>query len=175
MPLFWKTASSSSRRWYGSQLLEIIHRFTHLYRTYYADDEHSHLVEFSRGAIDCLVTCHKISQGIDIRLLKTVVLFSAARAKLETIQRIGRCLRIDPSNPGKRARVINFVRPDRDDEGFPNADQERCDWLGAVALPEGGCEWRLIRSLRTLFGPLSPMQGSRPPWRNGCWPTDSRT
>jgi superfamily II DNA or RNA helicase len=114
---------------YGSQLLEIIHRFTHLYRTYYADDEHSHLVEFSRGAIDCLVTCHKISQGIDIRLLKTVVLFSAARAKLETIQRIGRCLRIDPSNPGKRARVIDFVRPDRDDEGFPNADQERCDWL----------------------------------------------
>lgn len=119
---------------YGAQLLEIIHRYTHRYRTYYADDERGHLIEFSRGTIDCLVTCHKISQGIDIRLLKTVVLFSAARAKLETIQRIGRCLRIDPSNPNKRALVVDFVRPDDDDDEFPNADQERRQWLHDLAL-----------------------------------------
>jgi superfamily II DNA or RNA helicase len=119
---------------YGNRLLEIIHRYTHLYRTYYADDERSHLVEFSKGAIDCLVTCHKISQGIDIRLLKSVVLFSAARSKLETIQRIGRCLRVDPSNPDKRARVIDFVRPDDEDDEFLNADQERRDWLHELSL-----------------------------------------
>jgi superfamily II DNA or RNA helicase len=118
---------------YGNRILEIIHRFTHLYRTYYADDEQSHLVEFSRGGIDCLITCHKISQGIDIRLLMAVVLFSAARSKLETIQRIGRCLRVDPSNPGKRARVVDFVRPDDDDE-FLNADQERREWLHQLSL-----------------------------------------
>lgn len=119
---------------YGNRLLEIVHRYTHLYRTYYADDERDHLVEFSKGAIDCLVTCHRISQGIDIRHLRTVVLFSAARSKLETIQRIGRCLRVDPSNPSKRARVIDFVRPDNEDDEVPNADQERRDWLNELSL-----------------------------------------
>lgn len=116
---------------YGALLLDIIHGYTHLYRTYYAEDEREHLIQFSRGTIDCLVTCHKISQGIDIRPLRTVVLFSAARSKLETIQRIGRCLRADPTNPGKRARVIDFVRPegDHDSERYPNADQERKEWL----------------------------------------------
>lgn len=118
-------------REYGSRLLEIIHTYTHLYRTYYADDQRDHLIEFSRGAIACLITCHKISQGIDIRLLRTVVLFSAARSKLETIQRIGRCLRVDPTNPDKRARVIDFVRPDddEDDDLYLNADQDRKEWL----------------------------------------------
>ena len=94
----------------------------------------SEIIEFSRGAIDCLVTCHKISQGIDIRLLKSVVLFSAARSKLETIQRIGRCLRVDPSNPDKRARVIDFVRPEKEEDEFPNADQERREWLLDLSL-----------------------------------------
>jgi superfamily II DNA or RNA helicase len=121
---------------YGSRLLNIIHSFTHRYRTYYADDDREHLLEFARGAIDCLITCHKISQGIDIRVLKTVILFSAARAKLETIQRIGRCLRVDPTNPNKRARVIDFVRPADDDDGADpslNADQERRAWLEELA------------------------------------------
>jgi superfamily II DNA or RNA helicase len=115
-------------REYGERILEIVHPHTHLYRTYYADDEQNHLVLFSQGEIDCLVTCHKISQGIDIRLLRSVVLFSAARSKLETIQRIGRCLRVDPENPDKRARVVDFVRKNEDDD-FPNADEERRDWL----------------------------------------------
>ena len=119
-------------REYGQRILEIVHAYTHLYRTYYADDEQAHLVLFSQGEIDCLVTCHKISQGIDIRLLRSVVLFSAARSKLETIQRIGRCLRIDPENPDKRARVVDFVRQSEDDE-FPNADEDRRDWLSQLS------------------------------------------
>lgn len=114
---------------YGEQLLPILHAYTHLYRTYYAEDDRNNLVEFSKGGIDCLVTCHRLSQGIDIRHLRSVVLFSAARAKLETIQRIGRCLRVDPDHPEKRALVIDFVRESTDDEAFPNADSERCAWL----------------------------------------------
>lgn len=89
---------------YGEQILEMIDRYTHRYRTYYAEDDRAHLVAFANEEIDCLVTCHRISQGIDIRSLNTVVLFASARARLETIQRIGRCLRADPANPGKRAR-----------------------------------------------------------------------
>ena len=70
---------------YGSRILPMIHRFTHKYRTYYGDDERSNLVDFARGKIDCLITCHRISQGIDIHNLKNVILFSSARSKLETI------------------------------------------------------------------------------------------
>lgn len=121
---------------YGSRILPMIHKYTHKYRTYYGDDERSHLVEFAQGKIDCLITCHRISQGIDINNLKNVILFSAARAKLETIQRIGRCLRFDPSNPDKRARIIDFVRPHDEEKGIPNADQERCEWLTAISKTE---------------------------------------
>lgn len=118
---------------YGNALLEDIHAYTTRYRTYYADDERDHLVQFARGEIDCLITCHRISQGIDIQALETVILFASARARLETIQRIGRCLRSDPSNPDKRAHVIDFVRPASPGDKVPNADQERFAWLTGLS------------------------------------------
>ncbi|MBY0285233.1 MAG: DEAD/DEAH box helicase family protein [Sphingomonas sp.] len=114
---------------YGQPILEMIDGYTHRYRTYYAEDDRAHLVAFAGGDIDCLITCHRISQGIDIQSLNSVVLFSSARARLETIQRIGRCLRADPSNPHKRARVLDFVRPAQPGDKEPNADQDRCRWL----------------------------------------------
>ncbi len=118
---------------YGALILTIVDRYTHRYRTYYAEDDRAHLVSFAAGEIDCLITCHRISQGIDIRSLSTVVLFASARAKLETIQRIGRVLRTDPSAPDKRALVIDFVRPPAPGDTIPNADQERCAWLTELA------------------------------------------
>ena len=118
---------------YGNSLLEEIHSYTTRYRTYYAEDDRDHLIQFARGEIDCLVTCHRISQGIDIHALNTVVLFSSSRSKLETIQRIGRCLRADPRNPRKRARVLDFVRPQNPADKLPNADTERSTWLAALA------------------------------------------
>ena len=117
---------------YGNSLLGMIHEHTSLYRTYYAEDERDHLIQFARGEIDCLITCHRVSQGIDIQSLQSVVLFASARSKLETIQRIGRCLRANPDNPAKRAVVVDFVRPatpGSKGESFPNADVERCEWL----------------------------------------------
>jgi superfamily II DNA or RNA helicase len=118
---------------YGAKVLPIIDKYTHRYRTYYAEDDRAHLVSFANGEIDCLITCHRISQGIDIRSLSTVVLFASARSKLETIQRIGRCLRIDPDRPDKRALVIDFVRPASPGDELPNADQERSSWLSALS------------------------------------------
>lgn len=118
---------------YGELILAIVDRYTHRYRTYYAEDDRAHLVSFANGEIDCLITCHRISQGIDIRSLSTVVLFASARAKLETIQRIGRVLRTDPNHPDKRALVIDFVRPAAPGDTIPNADQERCAWLTELA------------------------------------------
>jgi hypothetical protein len=66
---------------YGAQVLTIIDRYTHRYRTYYAEDDRGHLVSFAQGEIDTLITCHRVSQGIDIRSLSTVVLFASARAR----------------------------------------------------------------------------------------------
>lgn len=114
-------------REFGEQLLEAIHRKTHRFHTYYAEDDRDNLRRFARGEVKCLITCHRISEGIDIRHLQNVVLVSSARARLETIQRIGRCLRTDPQNPEKRARVIDFVC------GGHEADSSRRDWLRGLA------------------------------------------
>ena len=117
---------------YGKGLLEGLHEHTTRYRTYYAEDDRHHLEQFARGDIDCLVTCHRISQGIDLRSLRTVVLFASARSKLETIQRIGRCLRVDPEAPRKRALVLDFVREAAGEE-TPSADEVRRDWLMSLS------------------------------------------
>lgn len=114
---------------YGRPILDIIQAHTHEYSTYYADDEKTLLVEFAKGNINCLVTCHKISQGIDINNLENIVLFSSARARLETIQRIGRTLRADPRNPSKKANVIDFVRIDEETGEIADTDKDRCEWL----------------------------------------------
>jgi superfamily II DNA or RNA helicase len=117
-------------RWYGDLILPVLDRYTHLYRTYYAEDDRENLLRFARGEIECLVTCHRISQGIDIQALRAVVLLSSARARLETIQRIGRCLRMDPTHPEKRACVVDFVRrSDPMDESPENGDELRANWL----------------------------------------------
>jgi len=118
---------------FGEEVLKLIHPKTHLYRTYYADDERSHLVDFANNKIDCLITCHRISQGIDIQSLNNIILFSAAKAQLETIQRIGRCLRSDPSKPDKVATVIDFVREQDENAQTMNSDQERKNWLTGLS------------------------------------------
>lgn len=120
---------------FGQPLLRSIHPLTHNYRTYYGDDDRGNLVKFSQGEIDCLITCHRISQGIDVRGLKHVILVSSDRSKLETIQRIGRCLRTDPSDPDKRAKVVDFVgvKSRVGEIEFVDADRSRMEWLQGLA------------------------------------------
>jgi superfamily II DNA or RNA helicase len=115
---------------YGEEVLEIIHQYRPDFHTYYADDEVETLKRFAAGELECLVTCHKVSEGIDIKSLENVILFASAKAKLETIQRIGRCLRADPNNKGKIANVIDFIRKDG---GPKSTDEERSDWLTALS------------------------------------------
>jgi superfamily II DNA or RNA helicase len=120
-------------REYGERVLPMLHRENVRYRTYYADDDRENLLLFGRGEIDCVITCHKISQGIDIRSLRGVVLFASARARLETIQRVGRCLRSDPANPEKRAIVVDFVLQSEGDAKEPSADDLRREWLSDLS------------------------------------------
>jgi superfamily II DNA or RNA helicase len=123
-------------REYGDLVLRIVHRYRHDFHTYYTGEESETLRRFANGDIECLLTCHRLSEGIDIRSIRSVILFSSARSRLETIQRIGRCLRIDPDQPTKRANVVDFVRID-DARGPGNeSDQSRQDWLEELSRIE---------------------------------------
>lgn len=51
---------------YGAKLQEILVRHSDKYHTYYADDEKTNLENFAAGKIECLLTCKKLSEGIDI-------------------------------------------------------------------------------------------------------------
>lgn len=120
---------------YGEAVLRIVHRLRHDFHTYFSGEESEVLRRFARGDLECLLTCHRLSEGIDIQDLRTVILFSSARARLETIQRMGRCLRVNPQEPRKVANVVDFIRI-ADTAGIPdddNADQARRDWLNELA------------------------------------------
>lgn len=122
-----------AEREYGEHVLDIVHQHRYDFHTYYAEDDRQNLVEFARGNIGCLITCHRVSEGIDIKSIRSIVLFSSDRARLETIQRIGRCLRIDPLDPDKRAVVLDFVRAQEDADSELNSDQMRRQWLTSLS------------------------------------------
>ena len=122
---------------YGMLIQDILMNLHIDFHTYYADDERANLKRFADGGLECLITCHRISEGIDIQSVNNIVLFASSRARLETVQRLGRCLRIDPQNPEKRATVLDFIRVEEEEEGedMPelSADTERRDWFRDLA------------------------------------------
>lgn len=122
---------------YGDEVLEIIHKYRSDFHTYFSGEDSETLKRFARGELECLITCHRVSEGIDIRSLNSVILFSSARARLETIQRMGRCLRTDPDNPGKTANIVDFIRRS-DQDGEKNADEERAEWLTDLSKVRAG-------------------------------------
>ena len=113
---------------YGAKLQEILVRYSDKYHTYYADDEKINLENFAAGKIDRLLTCKKVSEGIDISSVTNIILFSSDRSRLVTTQRIGRALRLDKNNPEKKATVVDFVIEDSE-ENDNNADADRAEWL----------------------------------------------
>jgi len=118
-------------KYYADYVKDIIQRHTYKYREFFQEDNSSVLDDFSRNRISTLIACHKISEGIDIKSIKTIILFSAARAKLETIQRIGRSLRTDETDPQKMATVIDFICDDSAQE--ESSDYERESWLSDLS------------------------------------------
>ena len=117
---------------YGLLLQNVLSKYTDRYHTYYADDEKKNLENFADGKISCLLTCKKVSEGIDISSVTNIILFASDRSRLVTTQRIGRALRLDKNNPNKVANVIDFILSDIT-EGDNNADVEREEWLSELA------------------------------------------
>jgi superfamily II DNA or RNA helicase len=115
---------------YGEKLQRIIIQYDPEYHTYYSGDNKDNLFKFSQGKINCLITCKKLSEGIDIKSVNNIVLFASDKSRLQTIQRIGRSLRINPNNPDKVARVVDFI------EINTEADQERREWLSNLSSTE---------------------------------------
>ena len=119
---------------YGRDVLDIVHNHRADFHTYFTGEQSETLRRFAAGDLECLITCHRLSEGIDIQSLNSVILFSSARARLETIQRIGRCLRTNPNNTSKTANVVDFIRiPHNDDADILSADAERRAWLSSLA------------------------------------------
>ena len=120
---------------YGKKVQNILTKFIYKYHTYYAEDQKKELQKFARGEIDCLLTCKKISEGVDIKAVKNIFLFSSDRGKLVTTQRIGRSLRVNPDDPDKRANVVDFIclalKGEIQEE--IEADRDRREWLSDLA------------------------------------------
>ena len=117
-------------REYGLALQRMLVSHIYNFHTYYGNDDRVNLMKFAKGQIQCLITCRKISEGIDIRSVENIVLFSSDRSRLVTTQRIGRSLRKDPSGGKKEAAIVDFIclsgTGNREDV---TADQEREAWL----------------------------------------------
>ncbi len=117
---------------YGIELQKVLSKYIDRYHTYYADDEKNNLENFATGKIDCILTCKKVSEGIDISSVTNIFLFASDRSRLVTIQRIGRALRLDKNAPNKVANVIDFILDDAG-ESDDNADMERREWIMELA------------------------------------------
>lgn len=123
---------------YGSLLQPLLMLERIEYHTYYGDDDRENLGRFARGELDCLIACKRISEGIDIQSVNNIVLFATAKAPIETVQRVGRCLRIDPKNSSKRATVVDFIKTSDDNEPLPpdaplSTDEKRRAWFQELA------------------------------------------
>jgi superfamily II DNA or RNA helicase len=109
-----------------------------VFGTYYEGADSERLEDFVQGRVQCLVSCHRLSEGIDIPAVRNIVLFASARARLETIQRLGRCLRVDPNDPAKRAHVLDFVDLGDVDTSAGGADRDRHDWFTRLSEVKQG-------------------------------------
>ena len=121
-------------REYGLEVQKILMHHTFRFHTYYGEDDRENLKRFADGTLDCLVTCKKISEGIDMRSVQHIVLFSSDRGLLTTTQRIGRCLRKNPEDLHKRSGILDFVCDSgKMAEEDTTADAERKKWLEQLA------------------------------------------
>jgi len=112
---------------FGSKIAEILHTHDIKYHTFFDGDEEVNLKRFSVGSLDALITCHMISEGVDIRSVSSILLFASDRQRLETIQRIGRALRKNPQDSAKKALILDFVYLRESSQN--SADAERMNWL----------------------------------------------
>ncbi|AFS47930.1 helicase/type III restriction enzyme, res subunit [alpha proteobacterium HIMB5] len=92
-------------------------------KTHIGNDSYENIENFSKGKIDCLLNCEKLSEGIDVKNVNTIVLFATPQG-IQLIQRLGRVLRTDKKYPDKKACVVDFFL-ERDMENGEGSDYNR--------------------------------------------------
>ena len=113
---------------YGDKILNILTPHLNV-KTHFQDADRKNLDNFSNKKIDCIINVLKLSQGIDIQNLNTIVLFATPTGR-QFIQRLGRVLRKDPENPNKRAIIIDFF----DDDDIKNGNEDTSDFRRYIEL-----------------------------------------
>ena len=113
---------------YGDKILNILTPHLNV-KTHFQDADKTNLDNFSEKKIDCVINVLKLSQGIDIQNLNTIVLFATPTGR-QFIQRLGRVLRKDPENPNKKALIIDFF----DEEDFKNENEDSSDYRRYIEL-----------------------------------------
>jgi len=119
---------------FAERVAEITSPINSKYRIFVSGENENTLNRFSDGEIDYLISCKRISEGVDIKNVKNIFLFSSDKQKLETIQRIGRSLRRDPEDKNKIANIIDFIyEEEKDNKEFITSDIERREWLSQIS------------------------------------------
>lgn len=113
----------------AQSLGKYVHNHTSRYSNYFDEGaDRNNLLRLGKD-LDCVLSCHILSEGIDIPSLENIFILASPSDRRETIQRIGRCLRTDKRNPNKEANVIDFIVHNNVEEEPLKADKERLDWL----------------------------------------------
>ena len=112
--------------YFGNDIMRILNELGYSdFTKYFQGDEEWNLNSFASGETNFLISCHRISEGIDIKSVKQIILFSSASSPLEIIQRIGRALR--KGKEGKTASIVDFIYDNPSSSSNP--DVKRRDWL----------------------------------------------
>lgn len=118
----------------GDMLSSLGLLFAKIHENYSASEQQGLLNKLADGEIDVIVNCHKLSEGIDIRSLSSIVICSSFRSRRETIQRVGRCVRSDPNNPDKVARVTDLVLyKNIENNNIIESEADRKNWLQKIS------------------------------------------
>ena len=119
------------------KIATIVGRYTERYTTFFEGTPDKFIDLLDKNKIDAVIACERLNEGVDIKSLKNIFLISTPRAKLVTIQRMGRCLRVDPKNKSKISNVVDFILMDNkiNSEHLP-ADQYRKQWIEELSLVE---------------------------------------
>ena len=120
----------------GKEIIKILNKFTTKIHLFVEGSPDVFIKLLDNNLIDTVVACERLNEGVDIRSLNNIFLVATPRAKLVTIQRMGRCLRIDPNNKDKKSNIIDFILNDTKDPIYDEngdiivpADEERKHWI----------------------------------------------
>ena len=81
-----------------NHVIPVVRKYTNLWKTYVGNESSEHLERFSNNEIEILIACGKLNEGVDIKSIQNIVMFSYTgnSESLVVTGRIGRALRISP-------------------------------------------------------------------------------